>query len=233
MTGLLRWLRGGSDELGFDDLVRRIADRVAKLAHYGARGQVTFPPQVTVRITVAEGSVEVVRRFVEGPELDREVSAALANACDCAVRDLPLREYLVSAADKTTITVVEGPAKSWELLVEGGDRAGRALRLPGDQAELRFGRGAWHGPDQQIRNDLVIADHTDYVSRRAGRLLRAGHNFEVEALDQGDGLVVHRQDGESLRPARTARGRLIVHPGDVIELGDGRGRAVRLVVRRV
>jgi hypothetical protein len=70
------------------------------------------------------------------------------------------------------------------------------------------------------------------VSRRAGRLWRAGPGFEIEALDQGDGLVVRRAAGEAIRPARTARGRLAVRDGDAIELGDGHGRAVRLVVRR-
>ncbi|HEY3358212.1 MAG TPA: FHA domain-containing protein [Polyangia bacterium] len=229
---LLRWLRGGSDELGWDDLVRRVADEVARLGRYGARGQVSFPPEVNVRITVAEGSLEVIRGFVGRPELDREVEAALANRCDCAPADLPLREYAVAAGAATAITVTEGAARAWELLIEGGDLAGRSVRLPPGQAEARFGRGEWHGPDQHVRNDLVVAQRTEYVSRRAGRLLRAGHVLEVEPLDQGDGLVVRRAAGEALRPARTASGRVPVRAGDVIELGDGHGRAVRLVLRR-
>jgi hypothetical protein len=35
-----------------------------------------------------------------------------------------------------------------------------------------------------------------------------------------------------VRPARTARGRAIVRPDDAIELGDGKGGAVRLLVQR-
>jgi hypothetical protein len=45
-------------------------------------------------------------------------------------------------------------------------------------------------------------------------------------------MVVRRTTGDTLRPARTARGRAIVKPGDAIELGDGRGGAVTLVVQR-
>ena len=32
--GWLGWLRGGSEELGFDDLVKRVAEALAKLARY-------------------------------------------------------------------------------------------------------------------------------------------------------------------------------------------------------
>ena len=48
--GWLGWLRGGSEELGFDDLVKRIAEAIAKLARYAERGRVAFPADVTVRI---------------------------------------------------------------------------------------------------------------------------------------------------------------------------------------
>jgi hypothetical protein len=226
-------LRGGTGELGWDDLIRTVVDELGKLKRYGARGEVVFPMEVVVRITVGEGSVEVVRGFVDRPELDREVAAALANRCDVAIDQLPRCEYLVSPADRTTISVAEGAPRAWQLVVEGGDRSGTTLTLPAGWSEAAFGRGAWHGTDQHARNDLIVCEHTEFVSRRAGRLYRAGHLIEVASLDQGDQLVVKRATGEAVRPARTARGRVSVRPGDAIELSDGRAGTVRLVVHRV
>jgi hypothetical protein len=55
---------------------------------------------------------------------------------------------------------------------------------------------------------------------------------EVASLDQGDELIVRRASGETIRPARTSRGRVVVKAGDTIELGDGRGATVRLIVQR-
>jgi hypothetical protein len=226
-------LKGGSDELGWDDLVRRVVDGIAPLARYGAKGQIEFPMEVTVRVTIAEGSVDVVQAFVDRPELDREVEAALCNRCDAAAEDLPVREYVVSSADRTAITVVEGTPKAWQLVVEGGDRAGQTVALPAGWTEAALGRGEWHGGDQHTRNDVVVCDRTEYVSRRAGRLYRVGNHVEVASLEQGDQLLVRRAGGEAVRPARTARGRGIVKPGDAIELTDGRGGTVRLLLRRV
>jgi hypothetical protein len=57
--------------------------------------------------------------------------------------------------------------------------------------------------------------------------------LEVVSLDQGDELIVKRANGEAVRPSRTARGRAAVRPGDTIELTDGRGGTVRIVVQRV
>jgi hypothetical protein len=232
MSRLTDWLRGGSHELGWDDLIRQIVDAVAALARYAERGQIAFPPEVVVSIVVGEGSVEVIREFVGKPELDREVTKALANRCDCEPHDLPVREYAVSLGDETSISATEGAAKAWQLVVEGGDRSGEILVLPAGRTELRFGRGEWHGSGRHIRNDLVICETTSFVSRRAGTLIRAGHQFEVAALDQGDALLVKQSGGDVLRPARTARGRVAVRPGDVIELTDGRGDAIRLRLRR-
>lgn len=232
MSWLSGLLRGGSDEVGWDDLVRRIVEAVARLAHHGPRGEIAFPPDVLVEITVAGPGLDVVRGFVDQAALDREVEAALANRCDCAPADLPERSYAVAAGEATTVVAREGAPRRWEMLVEGGDLAGRALPLPAHFTELRLGRGEWHGADQHLRNDLVVCHHTEYVSRRAGRLLRTGNQIEVEALDQVDGLVVQRAQGEAVRPVRTARGRVALRDGDVIELGDGRGRAVRLLLRR-
>src|SRR5512146_2285414 len=107
-------LRGGAGELGWDDLIRGVVDQIAALKRYGARGEVVFPMEVVVRLTIGEGSVDVVRDFVDRPELDREVGAALANRCDVAIDQLPVREYVVSAADRTTISVSEGAPKAWQ-----------------------------------------------------------------------------------------------------------------------
>ena len=226
-------LRGGANELGWDDLVRSVVDELAKLKRYGARGEVVFPMEVVVRVTVGEGSVDVVQGFVDRPELDREVGAALANRCDVAIDQAPRREYVVSPADRTTVSVTEGAPKAWQLVVDGGDRSGATLTFPAGWAEAAFGRGEWHGADRHARNDLIVCEHMEFVSRRAGRLYRAGHLIEVASLDQGDLLSVKRANGETVRPARTARGRAPVRPGDAIELSDGRGGIVRLVVQRV
>src|SRR5262245_49451596 len=108
MSRLTDWLRGGSHELGWDDLTRQIVDAVATLARYAERGQVAFPPEVIVNIVVGEGSVELIREFVGKPELDREVGKALANRCDCEAHDLPVREYAVSLGERTSIMATEG-----------------------------------------------------------------------------------------------------------------------------
>jgi hypothetical protein len=232
MSWLKGMLRGGDDELGWDDLLRRIVDAVATLRRYGPKGEVAFPEAVVVRITVGEGGQSVVQGFVDRPDLDREVSAALANKHDVAVEALPVREYVVSVADRTTVTATEGAPRSWQLAIAGGDRDGQLVALPSGWSELAFGRGPWHGPEQGAKNDLVVCDKTEFVSRRAGRLYRAGHVLEVASLDQADELVVRRSSGETVRPARTARGRAVLKAGDSIELGDGRGATVRLVLQR-
>lgn len=232
MGWLKGMLRGGGDELGWDDLIRRVVDAVSALRRYGPRGEVAFPDAVVVRITVGEGGAAVVHGFVERPDLDREVGAALANKHDVDPGALPLREYVVSIADRTTVTATEGAPRSWQLAIAGGDCDGQALALPSGWTELAFGRGPWHGADHGAKNDLVICEKTEFVSRRAGRLYRAGHVLEVASLDQGDELIVRRAGGETVRPARTARGRAVLKEGDAIELSDGRGGLVRLVVQR-
>jgi hypothetical protein len=232
MSWLKGMLRGGGDELGWDDLIRRVVDAVVALRRYGPKGEVAFPDEVIVRITVAEGGVGVVQGFIDRPELDREVGAALANKCDVDATVLPVREYVVSVADRTTVTASEGAPRTWQLAIAGGDRDGQQVALPPGWTELALGRGPWHGADHGAKNDIVACEKTEFVSRRAGRLFRAGHVLEVASLDQGDELVVRRATGETVRPARTARGRAVLKVGDTIELGDGRGSTVRLVVQR-
>jgi hypothetical protein len=225
-------LRGGGDELGWDDLVRRIVDAIAALRQYGPRGEVAFPDEIVVRITVPEGTTAVVQGFVDRPELDREVVAAVANRCDVTTDAVPAREYVVSVADRAAVTATAGAPRSWRFAIAGGDLDGGTIVLPGGWTELAFGRGAWHGADHGARNDLVVCEKTEFVSRRAGRIYRAGHQVEVASLDQGDELVVRRAAGDAIRPARTARGRASLKAGDAIELGDGRSNIVRLVLER-
>lgn len=232
MGWLKGMLRGGGDELGWDDLIRRVTDAIVGLRRYGPRGEVAFPEAIVVRITVAEGGAAIVQGFIDRPELDREVGAAVANRCDVEPSTLPIREYVVSVADRTTVTATEGAPRSWQLAITGGDRDGQQLTLPAGWSELAFGRGPWHGADHGAKNDLVVCDKTEFVSRRAGRLFRAGHVLEVASLDQADELVVRRASGETVRPARTARGRAVLKEGDTIELGDGRGTTLRLVLQR-
>jgi hypothetical protein len=231
---LLGWLRGGSDEVGWDDLVRRVVDAIAEQGRYGARGRMAFPAQVEVHLEVAGGGAAVARTFLADSAFDRAVGAELANRCDAAASDLPLRDYLVAEGSRTRVRVVEGAVRPWQVLIEGGDRDGAAIALAAAPEQIRFGRGEWHGGDRQTRNDLVVAIEVEFVSRRAGRLWRIGNRLEVEALDQGDDLQVRRRDGSTTRPARTASGRVPVASEEVVELGDGRadGRAVRLRFRR-
>lgn len=232
MSWFSELLRGGSGELGWDDLVRRIVDAISGLRRYGPLGEPTFPPEVIVRITVPGSGVAVVQRFLDRPELDREVAAGVANRCDAHPEALPAREYALSSADRVSVTVTEAAPRAWRLVISGGDLDGHTLALPPVWSELAFGRGAWHGADHGARNDLVVCERTEFVSRRAGRLYRAGHQLEVAALDQGDQLIVRRGSGDAIRPSRTARGRAAVAAGDAIELGDGRGDSMRLVVER-
>lgn len=233
MSWLGNLLRGGADELGWDDLIRRIVDAVAVMKRFGARGEVVLPADVIVRIEVAGGGLDVIQGFVDRPELDREVAAALANRCDVPLAQLPVREYVVVPAERTRITAGEGAPRSWQVTIDGGDLSGRTLVLPPGWSEAAFGRGEWHGEERGARNDLVVCERTAFVSRRAGRLYRAGHQLEVAALDQGDQLVVRRTGGDAVRPARTARGRVAMRAGDVIELWDGRDDRVSLVLQRV
>ncbi|MGE3544957.1 MAG: hypothetical protein AB7L28_13540, partial [Kofleriaceae bacterium] len=214
------------------DLIRAIVESIDRLRRHGPRGEIAFPDHVVVRIIVLEGTTAVVQGFLDRPELDRDVAGRLANRCDVAVEALPVREYVLSVADRVSVVANEGIARPWRLLIQGGDLDGSTLSLPTGWSELAFGRGRWHGADHGVANDLVLCERTEFVSRRAGKLYRAGHQLEVASLDQGDELIVRRSDGEAIRPARTARGRAAVKAEDAIELGDGRGGALRLIVQR-
>jgi hypothetical protein len=209
-------------ELGHPDLLRKVVDGIAKLKRHADRGVEVLPPEVEVYVTVGEGSVQVIERFVNEPSFDREVEAGLRNKLVRAREDrMPVRRYFVKAGKKTQVTVKESPPKTYQLKVEGGDRNGNLIPMPGDKRVFLVGRGPWHGDDQHVANDVVVAEGEKSISRRAARLHRVSGNFELEALDQGEALVVSHADGQRLRPALSASGRVPVHPGDVIEFTDG------------
>ena len=220
----LKSLLGGvmDGELGHPDLLRKVVDGISKLKRHADRGVEVLPPEVEVHITVGEGSVQVIERFVSDPAFDREVEAALLNRLVRAREDrMPVRRYFVKAGKRTQVSVKETPPRSYQLRIEGGDRNGAAVPLPGEKRVFLLGRGPWHGDEQQISNDVVVSESEKAISRRAARFHRAGGSFELESLDQSEALVVSRPDGQRLRPALAASGRVPVQLGDVIEFTDG------------
>jgi hypothetical protein len=209
-------------ELGHPDLLRRVVDGIAKLKRHADRGVEVLPPEVEVHITVGEGSVQVIERFVSDPSFDRDVEAGLRNKLVRAREDLmPVRRYFVKPGKRTQVSVKEAPPKTYHLKIVGGDRDGNAIPMPGEKRVFLVGRGAWHGDDQQVANDVMVSESEKAISRRAARLHRVSGNFEIEALDQSEALIVARPDGQRLRPALSASGRVPVLPGDVIEFTDG------------
>jgi hypothetical protein len=212
-----------SGELGQPDLLRKVVDGIAKLRHHASRGVEVLPPEVQVKIAVVEGSFHVIERFVKDPAFDREVEAELKNRLVRVHEDrMPVRHYVVEPGPKTRVEVTEIPPRPHQLRVEGGDRDGSAFGLPGEKRTFLIGRGQWHGTDQQVANDVIVADAEKSVSRRAARLHRTGGGgFELESLDQAEALVVRRPDGQRLRPALSANGRVPLRRGDVIEFMDG------------
>ncbi len=227
LTDLLR----GDGELSWDELTGKVVEALAGHAHYGARGEVSFGAALRVELAVPGKSVEVARGFASDPRFDREVGAALANRCDVAVSALPMREYEVVESSRLGVRVAELAPRAWQLVVEGGDLSGRVLTVaPG--GERVFGRGESGAGGGKVAGELAICERTAFVSRRAGSLCPVGGQLELASLDQGDLLQVRRGNGEVVRPARTARGKVAVGEGDVIELSDGRAEVVRLRVRR-
>ena len=221
---------GGEHEITRDDLLRGVAEQVLALSNFGAHGVEVFPVAVTVRVTVGQGSVEVVRDLVNTPEFEREVESRILNRLTRPERErLPLRRYVVAKGEMNAILVEEDrDAAVARLTVQGGDCDGHVLVLAASQREFRLGRGRWHGSDHRVPNDLVVSEEDRFVSRGAAIVRRAGSFLELEARDQGECLVVMRSDGARVRPARTSTGRLLLRPGDVIELNDGEDGVVRL-----
>lgn len=232
----MRWLtsllRGGADELGWDDLLRRAAEALADSATFGARGERVWPEAVEVELGVPPDQQATASRFAADPRFDREVAMAAANRCDVTAAELPQREYTVVARERAAVRVRAKEAPAWELLIEGGDRTGRALAVPAGAGPWVLGRG-------EGACELAVCERTAFVSRRAGELRRQGAHLTIAALDQGDLLLVRQPDGTLVRPARTASGRVELREGAVIELtgggegaADGPDRLLRLHLRR-
>lgn len=220
--GLRDILSGGSDTLSQPDLLRRVVDGILKLKRHGGRGIEMLPPEVQVTIGVGEGSVKVVESFLQDAAFDRDVEASLRNELIHAHQDrMPIRHYVVEAAGKTHVTVKEVEPRAMRLRIAGGDRDGRLVPLPPDRRDLLMGRGPWHGTDQQVANDVVVSDSEKAISRRAARLHRGSATLEIESLDQREALSVVKPDGQKLRPALSANGRVSLRPGDAIEFTDG------------
>src|SRR5215211_7834235 len=137
MGWLKGWLTGGADELGWDDLVARIAEAIAGHRQFGRKGVVAFPAELQVTVVVPSAHLELVRRFVGEPDLDRRVQTELANRCDCEPSALPLCTYSVHDGDQLDIRIEERAAiAAWQIEIVGGDRNGVRLALPSSQREL-------------------------------------------------------------------------------------------------
>ena len=229
----MRWLtsllRGGADELGWEDLLRRVSDALADGATFGARGKRVWPEAVLVELAVPAAHEAAARQFAADPRFDREVAMAVANRCDVAAEEVPPREYAVAVRERAAVRVRAQEAPAWELVIEGGDRAGQVLPVPAGAGPWVLGRGG------DGACELVVCERAAFVSRRAGELRRQGTQLAVAALDQGDLLLVRKPDGEQVRPARTASGQVVLHEGATVELTsgrDGRDEPVRLHLRR-
>lgn len=220
--GLKSLLTGGSGELGQPDLLRKVVDGILKLRRHGGQGIEVLPEEVEVKIMVGEGGVQAIQSFLEDPAFDREVEASLLNRLVHAREDrMPVRHYSVVPGKKTSVDVVEIAPRTLQLRVAGGDRNGSTFPMPAGRRDLLLGRGPWHGDDQHVANDVIVADAEKTVSRRAARLRRAGAALEIEALDQREAMIVVKPDGTKLRPALAASGRVQIRPGDSIEFTDG------------
>lgn len=214
-------------DLDRPDLVRAVVDGILALRRRGATGEDVFPAGIIVRVT-SPGSLETLRAFVADTSFDQEVDDRLRNEL-ARPGDFPARRYAFAVGDQAVL-LEEDPAPVLAILeIEGGDRAGTRYPVGTNRKEWRLGRGPWHS-EQRLANDIVLADELRWVSRAAAVLRRAGSCFEVEARDQGELLLVLPRGGSPQRPAMTATRRVPVRPGDVLELGDGQGARIRVLV---
>jgi hypothetical protein len=226
-------LMGGvvHDELGQPDLVRRVTEGIVALARHADRGLPVLPPEVEVRVRVAEGGLQVLERFVQDPAFDREVEARVLNELVRLRPDgLPIRRYVVEAGEKTSIEVREAPLRRFRLRIQGGDRDGATVTLPATRRQYLLGRGDWHGDEMQVANDVMLCEADRAVSRRAARLHRSAAGLELESLDQREAVIVQKPDGERLRPALTASGRVPVGAGDLVEFTDGKRPVLTVLI---
>ena len=224
LDSLRQSLRGGDDELGRDDLLKRVEDGILAHKRFGARGKEVFPLGVRIRVTTGAKGVETLRGFVDDPAFERELEARLLNRLATPDR-LPARSWSVAAGDVNSVVVEEDSAAlQGTFVVDGGDKDGNRYPIELGRKEWRVGRGRWHQErpdDQRLPNDLVITETAAFVSRAAALIRRAGAFLEVEARQQGEFLLVQRRDGTKVRPALTAAGRIALAPGDRLLFHDG------------
>jgi hypothetical protein len=221
-------------ELGQPDLLRRVTAGIVALARHAERGLPVLPPEVEVRIRVGDGGTQTIERFVQDPSFDREVEARVLNELVRLRPDgLPVRRYVVEAGDRNAVEVKEAPLRRFRLRIQGGDRDGASITLPPTRRQYLIGRGDWHGDEMQVANDVVLCESERAVSRRAARLHRSAAGLELESLDQREALVVEKQDGERLRPALTASGRVPLAFGDRVVFTDGKNAVITAVVEEV
>jgi hypothetical protein len=219
------------EELGQPDLLRRVTEGIVALARHADRGLPVLPPEVEVRIKIGEGGTQTIERFVQDPAFDREVEARVLNELVRLRPDgLPVRRYIVETGEKNSVEVKEAPLRRFRLRIQGGDRDGAAITLPPQRRQYLLGRGDWHGDEMQVANDVVLSESERAVSRRAARLHRSAAGLELESLDQREALIVEKQDGDRLRPALTASGRVPLAFGDRVEFTDGKRPVVTVLV---
>src|SRR5438093_4355924 len=179
-------LMGGvrEGELGQPDLLRRVTEGITALPRHSGRGLPVLPPEVEVHIKVGGGSVQVIEQFVQDPAFDREVEARVLNELvRLRPEGLPVRRYVVEAAERTSVEVREAPKRRFRLRIQGGDRDGVTVTLPPTRRHYLLGRGEWHGEERQVANDVVLCESEKAVSRRAARLHRPNAGLEPEPPD--------------------------------------------------
>lgn len=212
-------LRRDGELLDRPDLQRAAQDAIVRLSRRGARDGVTLPLGVELRVTVGGGALGPVRAFLDDPGFARELEDGLRNQLPTLSGPLPVLRFVVEAGERDEVTARELAldAASW-LLVEDGDRAGQRTPLSPRRAEHFLGRGPG---DRALPNDVVLTEQLAFVSRRAAVLRRAGMQWELTPLDQGEDLEVETERGP-VRPRNTLSGRVAVRPGDAIRfLGPG------------
>lgn len=224
-------LRGGDDELGRDDLLRRVEEGILAQKRFGRRGAEVFPPGVFVRVQTLEAGLGTVRGFIEDPSFDRDLEARLQNRLTNP-DVLPARRYELAAGPAHEVQVQEDlSALSGCFVLVGGDNDGHRHPIELGRREWRLGRGRWHQErpdDQRLPNDIVLTESLPFVSRAAAIVRRSGAFLEVESRQQGEFLVVTRRDGTMLRPALTASGRIPLAVGDELTFHDGRDAELRV-----
>ncbi len=220
----------GRETLDQPSLRQAVVKGVMVLRQRGQRGVDALPRAVQVRIRIGQGSEAVVRRIVDDPQFDADVEADLLNRLVGARAEaLPVRNYDIQTDELTSVTVVESSndAIAW-LQIEGGDREGERYPFEATEGCYLLGRGPWHGRDKLLANQMVVSDNDRFVSRRAALLRRAGSGLEIESRDQGDSLVVVRENGRRIRPTHVRERRVSLRPGDAIEFSDGGSQVVRM-----